>query len=134
MQNPEPHGVKPSTTCRILLYFASHMSQQHLAYMCLRCWLSALQHAPVLQTADVLIYAGASLLHSPTKNSTRVPTCVPIANPNMEAEGYERLWTATVHAFLNRNVTYVRSSFNPGHQEGAKFGMYIVHCYEGRLV
>ena len=81
------------------------MSDQHRA--CLRCWTWAMQHAPVLQTADVLVFAGAS---SPL--------------PRPEAEEHERQWNATIRALPNPNITYIRSSYNPGHQSGAKWAMY----------
>ena len=66
-----------------------------------------MQHAPVLQTADVLVFAGAS---SPL--------------PRPEAEEHERQWNATIRALPNPNITYIRSSYNPGHQSGAKWAMY----------
>ena len=87
---------------RLLLYLATHLSDDHAA--CLTCWPAMLAHAPLLRTADVLVYAGGPA------------AAVPAARLS---------WESIVNALPNRNATIFFSSFNPGYQDGAKYAMHV---------
>ena len=87
---------------RLLLYLATHLSDDHAA--CLTCWPAMLAHAPLLRTADVLVYAGGPA------------AAVPAARLS---------WQSIVNALPNRNATIFFSVFNPGYQDGAKYAMHV---------
>jgi len=95
-------ALASATPPRLLVYVPTHLSDDHAA--CLTCWPAMLAHAPLLRTADVLVYAGGPA------------AAVPAARLS---------WESIVKALPNRNATIFFSSFNPGYQDGAKYAMHV---------
>jgi len=95
-------ALASATPPRLLVYVPTHLSDDHAA--CLTCWPAMLAHAPLLRTADVLVYAGGPA------------AAVPAARLS---------WESIVKALPNRNATIFFSTFNPGYQSGAKYAMHV---------
>jgi len=84
---------------RVLLYFTTYPSPQHLQFM-QECWPQLIQQSTLLSTADVLVYLGG------------------IVTP-----AFLQQWQAVLQK-LPVNATLRYDELNPGYQQGAMRGMH----------